>query len=55
MMQGIGKPWSADGSLRKPLASSPKLRAALTMLLALLPSRDTPQATRSCSSGIHAP
>ena len=39
----------------KPLASRPKVRAALTMLLALLPSRETPQATRSCSSGIQAP
>src|SRR5216684_362356 len=55
MMQGIGNSCSVVGSLRKPLASRPKVRAALTILLALLPSRDTPHATRSCSSGIHAP
>src|SRR6478609_2656873 len=55
MMQGIGKSCSVAGSLRNPLASRPKVRAARTMLLALLPSRETPQATRSCSSGIQAP
>ena len=46
---------ASTGSLRKPLADRPKLRAALTMLLALLPSRETPHAMRSCSSGIQAP
>src|SRR6266702_2680691 len=55
MMQGIGNSRSVEGSLRNPLASKPKVRAARTMLLALLPSRETPQATRSCSSGIQAP
>jgi hypothetical protein len=55
MMQGIGNSCSVEGSLRNPLASRPKLRAARTMLLALLPSRETPQATRSCYSGIQAP
>src|SRR6188472_2164973 len=55
MMQGIGSSCSVEGSLRNPLASRPKVRAARTMLLALLPSRETPQATRSCSSGIQAP
>src|SRR3954464_15136268 len=55
MMQGIGNSCSVEGSLRNPLASKPKVRAARTMLLALLPSRETPQATRSCSSGIQAP
>src|ERR1700730_3553857 len=55
MMQGIGNSCSVEGSLRKPLAARPKRRAALTMLLALLPSRETPQATRSCSSGTQAP
>ena len=32
-----------------------KRRAALMMLLALVPSRETPQTTRSCSSGIQRP
>src|ERR1700722_472251 len=55
MMHGIGTSRSIAGSVRKPLASRPKLRAALMMLLALLPSRETPHATRSCSSGTHEP
>ena len=38
-----------------PWHRSRKVRAARTMLLALLPSRETPHETRSCSSGIHAP
>src|SRR5258707_3541303 len=55
MMHGMGNSCSVEGSLRKPFAASPRLCAALTILLALLPSRETPQATRNCSSGIQAP
>src|SRR5258708_26048823 len=55
MMHGMGNSCSVEGSLRKPFAASPRLCAALTILLALLPSRETPQATRNCSSGIQLP
>ena len=55
MMQGIGAEPSAARSSRNPFADSPKRFAALTTLLALLPSRETPHSTRSRSSGTHAP
>ena len=40
---------------RYPLACMPYPRAALSMALALDPSRDTPQASRSSSSGTTLP
>src|SRR5450755_2466686 len=55
MMHGIGTLRSNAGSVRKPLATKPRLRAAFLLLLAWLPSRETPHATRNCSSGTHEP
>ena len=54
MMQGIGVEQRRE-LLPKSLRRQPEALAALTTLLALLPSRETPHATRSCSSGTHAP
>jgi hypothetical protein len=52
-MHGMGSTCTVAGSARNALAVNPNRRAATSMLAALLPSRDTPQATRSCSRGIH--
>lgn len=54
-MNGVGSARALPGSTFNPRASSPYDRAALTMLLALLPSRDTSQATLNSSSGAMCP
>jgi hypothetical protein len=52
---GSGSSFSCPGSFLYPFATSPYVRAALRTLLALLPSRDTPHAARSSSSGTTRP
>ena len=54
-MTGIGISRTSFGSLRKPRASSPYSRAALRMLLALLPSRETPHSSRTLARGTNVP
>ena len=47
--------WGAELATSSTPTIYPKRFAALTILLALLPSRETPHSTRSCSSGTHTP
>ena len=52
---GAASSRSSPGPMAKPRASRPKWRAARTTFPALLPSRETPQASLSFSSGSKRP
>src|ERR1035441_9152355 len=54
-MNGGRRPRMPSADLRKALTSSPYRLAASLMYSALLPSRETPQSSRSTSSGTYRP
>ena len=55
MISGLPAVASSFSSIWKPRATSPYLRAAATTEDARAPSRETPHAIRSCSSGTYWP
>ena len=55
MTSGLPAAASSFASIWKPRATSPYLRAAATTEDARAPSRETPHASRSSSSGTYLP